>query len=91
MTPSKEETYHLLSISRFGTTSASKPTVNALLGRKLIAHRERPGGGCFADRYTLTDAGFDAMYDSPHFEAARVRLDADGRADSESDYEESEA
>lgn len=81
MTPSREETYHLLTISRHGTTTASKPTIAALLGRKLIERMERPEGGYFRDRYTLTAEGFDALLDSKHFDAARMKLDAEQRLD----------
>ncbi len=83
MSPTREETYHLLSISRDGTTTASKPLVGALLGRKLIERMERPEGGHFKDRYVVTESGFDALLDSPHFDATRVKLDAEQRQETE--------
>lgn len=90
MKATRDEAYHLLEVSRHNTTTAGKPLVGAMLGRKLIARLEKPNGGVFADKYRITEDGFEALLASPHFDAARLRLDAEMRDDECEDSQEME-
>lgn len=76
----RELTYHLLAIARFGSTKPPA-AIRVLLGRRWVTHATRNDGKIFVDRYELTEAGFDALYESPHFDTARMQLDAKRRAE----------